>query len=230
MDNQRICLLGVFDELYAGLAGATVNDNWRRYADRHGYAVKAVKVMFPQTAASWYKIFHLRETLKTGRHDWVCYFDTDILFTNHEQPLTSFLDDRSFLAVADDVDETGEFIGAQLCVRHCQEAIEFLDEVWEERHRFPHHPWEQPVLNLVAQSDKYKDKIRRWTGTSFHSFWPNSDPARFESYPSSTLFSWFPGSFTCHATPFILPEKFQILHRLNDWLKSTEHELAESGQ
>ena len=229
IDPKRICILGVFDESYAELAYSSVNDNWRRYADNHGYVVKAVKCLFPQGPTSWYKVFHLRETLATGRYDWVCYFDTDILFTNMERPLQNYLDDRVFLAGADDVDELNQMIGAQLCFRNCQESLDFLDELWERRSEFTEHPWEQIPLAEMCERDEYKDKIRRWSGTNFHSFFPCSDIDRVTAYPSSTLLSWFPGSYTCHFTCMSTTLRGRRMYTMNEWLKEQETEIAEHG-
>lgn len=229
MEPKRLCILGVFDEQYAQLAESSTNDNWCTYAHEYDYVVKGVKILWPELPTSWYKILHLRETLKSGRYDWVCYFDTDLLFTNFETPLESFFDDESFLIASDDVDELGEMIGAQLCFRHCQDSIDFLDLVWEQREKYLDHPWEQPAINEVAKLEQFKNKIRRWSGCLFHSFFPSSDVGRVTAYPSSTLMTWFPGCFTCHFTAAPLETRNNQMHGLNEWLKKQQTEIAEGS-
>ena len=119
--RQRIAIVQYIGDGGSQSAGfASARSVMWRYAKRHGYALytyeyKNVSVREPDfqelelfgfTKHHWRKPFYLSELIRQGNHEWLAYFDTDIVITNPAIPLEEFIDaddnNSTDMVIADD--------------------------------------------------------------------------------------------------------------------------------
>lgn len=106
---MRIGVASIYDSNYADLGSRTIEDNCKKYCDKHGYDLHVKtegfeigNYMYP-IHLGFEKIYFLLELLKTNKYDWLYWRGADTLITNFNTKLEYFVDNNYHFIIGLDV-------------------------------------------------------------------------------------------------------------------------------
>ncbi len=168
-DYRRIAIVQYTDNLKNELPGfALARDAMRAYAKNHSYAYylfqeedvvleeSELRALRGFTAHhAWRRPFMLSQFIREGKHEWIAYFDTDVIITSPSIPLEHFIDgkptDSTFdMIIADDPSGINNGIFFQKATNW---SLAFNDIWWKERPsttKNMHDNWPFMAALLVA--------------------------------------------------------------------------------
>lgn len=92
---MKIGVISIHDQAYEPVANITVS-NLTQYCIRHGYNHHIYRSCVGGRDIVWERVPRILERLP--QYDWVVYFDSDVLVTNHFVKLEEFLDKEIVLS------------------------------------------------------------------------------------------------------------------------------------
>lgn len=125
---MKIACISIYDVPYKPVADITV-PNLTEYCRRHGYNHHIFRAGPWQRDIVWERIPRILEVLPN--YDWVVYFDSDALVTNHFIKLHEFFD--SNIVMTESVRENGDvkLNDGVLCVKSAQPSYDALNCAWD---------------------------------------------------------------------------------------------------
>lgn len=185
----------------------------RAYAEKHGYGIS----LFTQSTQnerhpSWNKIVTLLDVLKSTEAEYVVWMDDDVLITNPEKSLLSFIDEFGFRESEAIVMMCEDLPGEQSTLMNAGVGIfkrggateKMLETIW----------WLGSQMPLQLRGFSYEQEVFNW----YYKFARRSD---MKLIPHGTLQSiarpggmWQPGDFAAHVTAGELSRRVEILKRL----------------
>lgn len=192
-------LLTMYSPAYDGISRITL-PVFSRYAQKHRYEMYLLQV--EDEKYPYKKIWHILKLFETGS-DLVGYFDIDILLTNHNIKLSSFINPTHDLFVCKDAN--GINFGAAI-IKNTEWATLFLNQILNYAGKEDN---EQNVLNKIYED--HKDKIYLCPHPSFNSY-------KYELYKEfpeyvgrQDLGDWTTGHFALHTPGLGLKMREEIL-------------------
>ncbi len=208
-NKYKICIVSVSDRpvLYSKTFPLM-----EAYAKKHAYKLHLhTEVLSKDRHPSWSKIPALKLALQESNYDYVVWMDDDIVITNPELPLSSFVDTYGFrtspasLMVSSDMPNepsTAMNCGV-LFVKGNDQSHRILTSAWSYGDMNPilqqNLSWEQEALNFLYRY-VMRDEFLIIPLPNFQA------AARFQS---NTTVTWRPGMFSIHLNNGPLPMKLQ---------------------
>jgi hypothetical protein len=236
LDMPRIAVVSMFDDNYTRMAEITVNHNFKKYCDIHGYDLIQFKIdeeFLEGRHPQWGKIKLLQNLLIKKSHDWIFFLDCDCLFMNLSIKLEDIIDERFELiipegggspdnCVSDDY-RKNNLMSSQMLVKNSDLSLELLREIWEapdwpenmDINEFDH---EMRQLRISSKKDKWRGKIKWVEEKKLNRFWPSKNPYIVDSFPHLNKNIWEPGDFIVHVTTYETNERIEILGLLKDFV------------
>ena len=145
--HQRIAIVQYTGDSKNEAKGYTLaRDAMKAYAAKHAYAYylyqeRDVKIDEPDSLIlrtltshhAWRRPFMLSQIIKEGKHEWIAYFDTDVVVTDPSIPLEQFIDGEPTgkdMIIADDPSGINNGMFFQKATNW---SLEFNDIWWKER-------------------------------------------------------------------------------------------------
>jgi hypothetical protein len=128
---MKIGVFTLFNSSYKPVSDITL-PNLQEYCDRHGYELTPYENPPIIRDIVWDRIDVILSNLH--KYDWMVYFDSDVLVTNHHIPLTEFLQNDIILSESIREDGSTHPNDGVLFVRNCQESIDILKRAWDLAH------------------------------------------------------------------------------------------------
>lgn len=188
--NMKIAVLDVHDEKYEHIfeISAPIKE---AYCRKHGYDFIYYPAETPlvplDRQENWARVQGIIYHLKS--YDWILYLDTDILITNDEIKIESFIDNSFNLIVGPLADE-GHIMTSSMLIKNCRWSFEFFLDLYsqtqficqeyyscpENGHRATGNPctgglfFEQSSFHFLYDNfEKYRNKIKRTPQNMFNS-------------------------------------------------------------
>lgn len=150
---MRVVVLSVYWSNYQPLADLVL-PNISSYCNRHGYELVTIcKGGQFQSNSGFEKIKVIRELFEEGNIDLIWCPDLDIIVTNPEIKLESFLEERKDFYICEDIN--GLNSGSTIW-RNTQWSKDFLDYILSEQNKYPN---EQEIIQTQFYFIKYQAKI-----------------------------------------------------------------------
>ncbi len=209
LSEIRFCICSISDrpELSRKTYPALV-----QYAQKWGYALHIETQTLDETRhIAWSKVLLLQRLLPL--YDVCVWFDDDILITDPEKPLESFITEgfrtglHAFMIAADILPQTPMNTGI-VFARNLPAAFELLKWVWDQCDKIGkrHEPcWEQDAFNAI------------WL--YWNKSWVDIIPyrrlqAHIRDWNLPRELFWQPGDFSAHVTGMALDRRLKILDDL----------------
>lgn len=126
---MKIGVISIHDQAYEPVANITVS-NLTQYCIRHGYNHHIYRSCVGGRDIVWERIPRILERLP--QYDWVVYFDSDVLVTNHFVKLEEFLDKEIVLSENIREDGSVHLNDGVLFVKNSEIAVQILKFAWDK--------------------------------------------------------------------------------------------------
>lgn len=183
---MKIGVFTLFNGSYKPVSDITL-PNLQEYCDRHGYELTPYENPALIRDIVWDRIDVILHTLH--KYDWLVYFDSDVLVTNHHIKLEEFLTRDIVLSESIREDGSIHLNDGVLFVRNSQFSIDILKQAWSYHGR-PGVFCAQDAFELI-QPHSYAFSVERQK--RFNSFLYNE-----YGMPITTRGHWTPGDFALH--------------------------------
>lgn len=197
--------IGVFtfhDELFKPVADITL-PVLRAYCERHGYPLTVATERLSNQRVVWDKIPLLLKNLHLN--DWSFFIEADILITNPEWTLETFLIGlgEPDIIVSDDVN--GMNFGV-FFVRNSVQARVVLSDAWHLRDRADIGSEQHALIEACRDSEQVQ--VARVPQKLFNAY-------LYEHYglPYHTPGNWTPGDFAMHLPGMTVEKRVEVFRR-----------------
>jgi len=200
-------------ENYQPLAEITLEQNKRKYCERHGYPlmVKTNNWKYPKPAIGFDKVTLIREALdKYPDCSWVFFSECDAMITNFKTKLEQFMDDRFHFILPADANGTncGNFM-----IRNSDIGRAYLDSIEAAYAVYKtHYLWENQYIQDSVTGTHWKTVIKVVPQRLFNSY----DYTTMPKYPKDCkdvlgiVGQWQPGDFMIHFADKTLEQRLEI--------------------
>jgi hypothetical protein len=163
MAKLNIAILTVYTEDYKPLADIVI-PNLQRYCLKHDYDLYDFKIDHSGVYYGYQKLEKLLAILKEENIDAVLCIDLDVLITNHNIKIESFLDSEHDFYITKDVNgiNAGSFI-----IKSSEWSIKFLRTILHNTSKFE---CEQNAFEYFNNLPEHKDKIKVLEHPSINSY------------------------------------------------------------
>jgi hypothetical protein len=211
--------IGVLTSYYANYKSLAdlVIPNLQGYCRKNDYVF--YNYMLPEGGLhfSFKRMKMLRELLNYGANIILCT-DIDILITNYNIKIESFLDDKHDFYITKDVNgiNAGNFI-----IKNTEWSKSFLDFILSKTDSFEN---DQCVIEAIHNDPEWKDKIKILSHPSVNSYpydlyapsWGVIGDRKIER-PTHKEGDWQPGDFIIHLPGQPLEKRLEILKGVEVW-------------
>lgn len=213
----KIGLLTAYYENYKSLANLVV-PNLQGYCMKQGYGL--YNYILPEEGAhySFKRMEMLRKLFDYHKIDVILCTDIDILITNYNIKIESFLDDKHDFFITKDVNgiNAGNFI-----IRNTEWSRSFLDFILSKKDSFSN---DQNVLESIKDDIFWKPKIKILPHPSINSYhyheygenWGVIGDRKIER-PTEEEGDWQAGNFLLHLPGIPLEKRIEILKGVEVW-------------
>lgn len=215
-NKYKLCIVSVSDRpaLYSKTFPL-----FQQYAEKHGYTLQVhTELLDTSRHASWSKIPALKLALQDPQFDYVVWMDDDIVITNSDIPLSSFIDKHNFrkreslVMVSSDMPNepsTSMNCGIFFIKGRLPGSMNLLSSAWSYADMCPilkqACSWEQEAFNFIY---RYADR-EAFLIIPLPNF---QAPTRFQVDPA---ISWKEGYFAAHLNNGPLQIKLMTFDLLN---------------
>ena len=202
------------DTGYQPLADLTVEQNKRKYCERHGYPliVKTDGWTYEKKAIGFEKVALIREALaKYPECSWVFFSESDAMITNFTIKLEQFADDRFHFILPADVNGTncGNFM-----IRNSVIGRAYLDSIEAAGAIYKDHPmYENQYIQDSVTGTFWRSVIKVVPQRLFNSYDYTTLP-RYGPNPKDALGiegQWQKGDFIIHFADKKLHERIELV-------------------
>lgn len=220
---MKICVVCCCLDNYKELAKITLDDNRRKYCERHGYDLKIVDWLESKFDSSvhgwgitWTRLDFIRNLMDQEDYDWIWCSGTDAMVTNLTIPLTNFIDPEYGIVVSC---EWCSPIQADSMLFKCStSAAMFLDEVLSKFEQFKNDAWVEQAA-MIQLLPKWQTAIKILPQRAMNSY----EYSLYRSqYPNCTGKDWLgqdgqwkPGDFFLHWPGVQLKTRLEQINRIS---------------
>lgn len=184
-----------------------VSRNWEAYARRHNYGLCWKRTEVPVPDIGFAKIRFVRELLFEQENPWDAFFvmDTDILFTNFDIKIESFLEespDSDYLVCTG---FNGLCNGAFI-IRKTEQARDLLDYMLANKYR---HDNEQDTIKYHLDDPELPGRITLYPYSAFNSLLMDLYPEHAPATPERG--DWQPTDFVLHLAGMSLDRRMALI-------------------
>lgn len=125
---MNAAVMSLYTEEYNELAAITIEGNKKLYCEKHGYdlILRTNRDEFTYQHTGFEKLLFVKQTLESGKYDWVYWCGTDTLITNFNIKLEDLVDNGYHFIVSVDIWDINA--DSFLC-RNSPQAINFLESL-----------------------------------------------------------------------------------------------------
>lgn len=123
---MKFAIATIYTEDIKDLAAITVEQNKRKYCEKHGYDLRVKTEGFVLKNLGFEKIRYVLELLKSGTYDWVYWCGADTMITNYNIKLESLMDPNYHFVISTDI---WDFNSDSFLIRNSTEGIEFFEHI-----------------------------------------------------------------------------------------------------
>lgn len=230
--DPRITVVATYDENYREMAEITANSNFKSYCEMYGFDLHLDQMSFADKKRDpqWHKIKLLIDLFKTKKSDWFFFIDTDCLFMDFSQDLSSFIDEDYLMVLGEtkgapdfsleEIFGVDNLLSAQILIKNTSKSLEFLEKVWEakecpdsiEPNEFDH---EMRQMRILFSSGEWEKSVKILNSKALNSFWYVNNPHVHNFFPHINENGWNPGDFIVHVVGYPTKERVSILSELS---------------
>lgn len=214
---MRTGVLTAYYENYKPLADIVV-PNLEDYCIRHNYLF--CTYIFPSSGVhySFKRIKAIRDLLNNEDIDLILCLDIDVLITNHNIKIESFIDSEHDFYITKDINgiNAGNFI-----VKNTDWSKSFLDYILSHQETKDN---DQEVIESIKEDEIWEGKIKILSHPSINSYpyehyGPNFGAIgdRKVEKPTTEEGNWGPGNFIIHLPGMPLEKRIELLREVEVW-------------